>query len=266
MKLEDIGVVVLSHGRRDKLEKSLRSYVDNGLTDIVGDNFIFFNEVANDDISLIENDYKKFEWGGHPVNCGIGWGMVKGITECSTKYVLFLENDFELASDKNDIYRQLKLGLRNLEKGKIDIIKYRQVKDYIKTSNEAMNWVGKSNLTGHAIGEVGREGCEKRNWWIGFAVEENFGYDNSDICEKIDEEDESVLWRMSCRYANWSNNPFLCNKEWFLDLAAKVGFKEMDAPSNSRSPDFEEQIEANGWWQKQSYTVGILPGLFKHQP
>ena len=58
MKLENIGVVILSHGRRDKLEKSLKSYEKNGLTDIVGDNFVFFNEIANDDISLIENDYK----------------------------------------------------------------------------------------------------------------------------------------------------------------------------------------------------------------
>ena len=55
--------------------------------------------------------YKKFEWGGHPVNCGIGWGMVKAITECDAKYVLFLENDFELVSNKNDIYRQLELGV-----------------------------------------------------------------------------------------------------------------------------------------------------------
>ena len=133
MRLEDIGVVVLSHGRRDKLEKSLKSYEENGLTDMVGDNFIFFNEVSSDDISLIENDYKKFEWGGHPVNCGIGWGMVKGITECNTKYVLFLENDFELQATAEDIYLQLEMGYRNIKNGNIDIIKYRQVKDYINS-------------------------------------------------------------------------------------------------------------------------------------
>ncbi len=266
MKLENIGVVMLSHGRRDKLEISLKSYEENGLTDMVGDNFIFFNEVANDDINMIENDYKNFEWGGHPVNCGIGWGMVKGIEDCGRKYVLFLENDFELAADKNDIYTQLELGYRNLQQGNIDVIKYRQVSDYINTSNEAMNWVGKSNLTGSVNGSVGREGCSERNWWIGFAVEEKFGYDNPDICEKLDEEDGTVLWRMSCKYANWSNNPFLCSKDWFLELAAQIGFKEMGSPSNTRSPDFEEQIEADGWWQKQDYRMGILPGLFKHQP
>jgi len=265
MKLEDIGVVVLSHGRKDKLEKSLKSHEENGLTDMVGDNFIFFNEISSDDISLIENDYKKFEWGGHPQNCGIGWGMVKSITECNTKYVLFLENDFELTTNKNDIYKQLELGLRNLDKGEVDIIKYRQIKDYINTSNEARQWPCKEEPISNRS-EKARKGCEERNWWIGFGVEENFGYDNPDICEKIDQENETVLWRMSCQYANWSNNPLLCNKEWFLELAVKVGFKEMTSPPNSRSPDFEEQIEANGWWQKQDYKVGILPGLFIHQP
>ena len=83
--------------------------------------------------------------------------------------------------------------------------------------------------------------------------------------EKIDEEGETVLWRMDSKYANWSNNPFLCSKEWFLELARKIGFTVMGDPSNSRSPDFEEQVEAHGWWQQQDYRMGILPGLFKHQ-
>ena len=254
-KLNDIGIAVLSHGRRDKLEKSLKSYEENGLTDIVGDNFIFFNEIANDDISLIENDFKMFEWGGHPNNLGIGWGMIKAIEDINTDYVLFLENDFELQANKKDIYRQLELGLRNIKNGKIDIIKYRQIKNYITTSNEAKGWEDTE----------GRKGCEEKNWWIGFAVEQNFGYKNSDICEEIDKKDEDILWRMSCQYANWSNNPFLCKKEWFLEVAALRDFTVMKNPANSRSPDFEEQMAINGWWQKQDYKVGILPGLFLHQ-
>ena len=254
-KLTAIGIAVLSHGRLDKLEKSLRSYVDNGLTDIIGDNFIFFNEIANDDISLIENDFKMFEWGGHPNNLGIGWGMIKTIEDANTDYVLFLENDFELQANKKDIYKQLELGLRNIKNGKIDIIKYRQIKDYINTSNEAKRWED----------TAGRKGCEEKNWWIGFSVEQNFGYKNSDICEEIDKKDETVLWRMSCQYANWSNNPFLCKKEWFLEVAALRDFTVMKNPANSRSPDFEEQMAINGWWQKQDYKVGILPGLFLHQ-
>ncbi len=100
---------------------------------------------------------------------------------------------------------------------------------------------------------------------IGFAVEQNFGYKNSDICEEIDKKDEDILWRMSCQYANWSNNPFLCKKEWFLEVAALRDFTVMKNPANSRSPDFEEQMAINGWWQKQDYKVGILPGLFLHQ-
>ena len=136
MKLKDIGVVVLSHGRRDKLEKSLKSYEENGLIDMVGDNFIFFNEVSSDDISLIENDYKKFEWGGHPVNCGIGWGMIKSITECDAKYVLFLENDFHLEREyekqkRHTTARNIRLYSRakktNRERSRIQIHKTNRI-------------------------------------------------------------------------------------------------------------------------------------------
>ena len=137
MKLDDIGVVVLSHGRQDKLEKSLKSYEENGLVDMVGDNFIFFNEVSSDDISLIENDYKQFEWGGHPQNLGIGWGMTKAIEDSNAKYVLFLENDFELEGLGKDVYFQLELGYNNIKNGNVEVVRFRVMKDYFKLINSS---------------------------------------------------------------------------------------------------------------------------------
>ena len=264
MKLNDIGVVVLSHGRIDKLEKSLESYVHQGLIDIIDDNFIFFNEISNDDINLIGN-YDRFEWGGHQQNLGIGWGMVKAIAESNAEYILFLENDFELDSNKEDIYKQLQLGLRNIKNGKVDIVKYRKLSDYITTSNEVKRWVSEVDSFGCPTvnGNGGREGCDPKNWWVGFAAEEKFGYNNTDICEQIDKEDDEIIWKMSTEHFNWSNNPFLCGKDWFLNIARSRGFDEMEKVANSRNPDFEEQM--NGWWQEQPYFGGILTGIFTHQ-
>lgn len=263
--LKDTGVVVLSHGRNDKLEKSLQSYEKNGLTDMVGDNFIFFNEISNDDINLISG-YEKYEWGGHQQNLGIGWGMVKAITESDAKYVLFLENDFELDATQEDIYNQLTLGLNAVNNGLLDIVRYRKLSDYINTSNEVKRWANEVDSFGHPIvsGDAGREGCDPKNWWFGFAVEENFGYKNSDICENLDGDDDNILWRMDAKYFNWSNNPFLCKKEWFLQIAKLINFDVMESVTNSRDPDFEEQMD--GWWQKQPYFGGVLSGLFVHQP
>ena len=255
MKLDDIGVVVLSHGRKNKLEKSLRSYEENGLTDMVGDNFVFFNSIGPEDVKLIENDYKKFEYGGHQQNCGIAWGMIKGITECNTKYVLFLENDFELQATAEDIYLQLEMGYRNIKNGKIDVIKYRRLDDYKRTCNETVNW--------HKKG--GRKSVEHTaSKHIGFTVEENFGYDNSDICTLIDCVKGRYLWSMLSKDAGWSNNPFLCKKEWFLELAYKIGFEEMEHAPNDRNPDFEQQLQPDNW-HDENYKIGILPGLFAHQ-
>ena len=39
----------------------------------------------------------------------------------------------------------------------------------------------------------------------------------------------------------------------------------MENAPNQRNPDFEEQVGIEGWWQKQDYKVGILPGMFIHQ-
>ena len=103
--------------------------------------------------------------------------------------------------------------------------------------------------------------------YIGFAVEENYGYDNPDICEEIDETHSKILWAMTCKNVGWSNNPFLCRKEWFLEIATTIGFdlSEPKPPSNGRNPDFEEQIGVK-YWAEQDYKIGILPGLFTHQP
>ena len=264
MDLKDIGVVVLSHGRTDKLEKSLRSYEENGLTDMVGDNFIFFNEISNDDINLIDG-YEKYEWGGHQQNLGIGWGMVKAIAESNSEFILFLENDFELDANKENIYSQLNLGLKGIKSGEVDIIKYRKLSDYITTSNEVKRWVNEVDNFGQPTvnGSAGREGCDPRNWWVGFAVEEKFGYENKDICELVGKDGDENLWKMSAEYFNWSNNPFLCRKDWFLDIARSRDFDVMEKIANSRSPDFEEQMD--GWWQKQPYFGGILSGIFLHQ-
>ena len=264
MDLKDIGVVVLSHGRTDKLEKSLRSYEENGLADMVGDNFIFFNEISNDDINLISG-YEKYEWGGHQQNLGIGWGMVKAITESNSEFILFLENDFELDANKENIYSQLNLGLKGIKSGEVDIIKYRKLSDYITTSNEVKRWVNEVDNFGQPTvnGSAGREGCDPRNWWVGFAVEEKFGYENTDICELVGKDGDENLWKMSAEYFNWSNNPFLCRKDWFLDIARSRDFDVMEKIANSRSPDFEEQMD--GWWQKQPYFGGILSGIFLHQ-
>ena len=119
--LKEVGVVVLSHGRNDKLEKSLQSYEKNGLTDMVGDNFIFFNEISNNDVNLV-NSYQKYDYGGHQQNLGIGWGMVKAIAESYKDYVLFLENDFELDATQEDIYKQLTLGLNAIHNDFVDIV------------------------------------------------------------------------------------------------------------------------------------------------
>ena len=254
MKLENLAVCILSYGRHEKIKKTLDSYKESSFLDMVDESFIYFNKMSKDDISLAE-DYEMV-YCGCEYNLGIGWGMVSAINVVESDYVLFLEGDFILPLSKDDTYRQLSMGLSLVKQKKLDIVKYRFLKDYLTTSNEAKNWLSKG----------GRKCFRDNVSYIGFAVEENFGHENSDICELIDKDDEVEMWKMSSQYACWSNNPFLCNKQWFLDYASEIGFNinSRVLEDRDRHPDFELQVEDS--WAKKNCNVGIIkPALFEHQ-
>ena len=80
---------------------------------------------------------------------------------------------------------------------------------------------------------------------------------------------------MSSKHAHYSNNPYLCKKDFVLRLSRDVGFVTCKDPSKEdppdplypgygRHPDFEQQVW--DYWLEQDYTMGIVKGLFKHYP
>ena len=58
-----------------------------------------------------------------------------------------------------------------------------------------------------------------------------------------------------CKYANWSNNPFLCKTKWFLDNIT-IHFE--------KSLGINNEIDIQPWWENQNFNVGQGEGLFKH--
>lgn len=255
MKMNELGVSILSWGRHDKLKTSLESYKNNDLFDLVGDANIFFNEHKPEDEKLAGQYPLRLD--GNNQNVGIGWGMVFSVMLSHAPYVLFLENDFELAATKEETYNQLSLGLDFIKQGNLDIVKYRRLDNYKTTCNETKNWYDRGE----------RWGCAEENWHVGFTADDDFGNNNRDICNLLSIGDVE-LWGMSSENAGWSNNPFMCKREWFLEFAESVGFNVnnflVDSLKNVNTLDFEQQIKDK--WIEKGANVGIInPALFNHQ-
>jgi hypothetical protein len=63
---------------------------------------------------------------------------------------------------------------------------------------------------------------------------------------------EDMFWTTS-RYGNWTNNPCLYKKQFYLDTIE---------PFMGEGIDLERKIAK--WWPQQTFKVGHNEGLFKH--
>ena len=257
--IQNLGISILSCGEHQRLVKTIESHKNNGLYDIVPDHSIFFNEYYESDVELMKN-YPSFKCSGNSINSKIGWCMVMSVLNGGdSEYVLFIENDFELIAARSETYMQLYMGIENIENNNVDIIKYRYVLDYHTTCNETNNWFRDDCI----------KGCPQTSRYVGFTADPNFGPQHPDICELIGEDHGTELWRMSSEDAGWSNNPFLCKREWFVNLINLVDYgvdKYNSLEEYTHTQDFEQQIVANENYKDFNYSVGVmLPGLFNHQ-
>ena len=85
-----IGVSILSWRSWNTLEKTLTSYRDAGLFNVVDKVILYFQDLCDRDIEIAEKFGVQYTGGS---NCGIADGMRNGANYLGTDYVLFLEND-----------------------------------------------------------------------------------------------------------------------------------------------------------------------------
>jgi hypothetical protein len=63
---------------------------------------------------------------------------------------------------------------------------------------------------------------------------------------------EDMFWTTS-RYGNWTNNPCLYKKQFYLDTVKPFAGEGIGLEGN-----------ISKWWAQQNYKVGHNEGLFKH--
>jgi len=74
MKKLDLSIGILAWKNIKTLEKTLDTFLDNGLFDIVEDITIFFQEISKEDIALAKKYNIKYI--GNPKNIGIANGFI----------------------------------------------------------------------------------------------------------------------------------------------------------------------------------------------
>lgn len=234
-----ISVGILSWNAPKKLLETLITYQKNNFLERVNDVCILFNEFSKEDIKIAE--YFGMPYISYSENLGIGKAFLQLAAQAKTDKVLLLENDWHLIESENDFVHHLQKSILLLENG-FDVVRLRSRKDpgyphfsFSFKGRELTYYDEWHQLTSpHLLDAI---------HWV-----KNPEIDFNGKIEKND-----TFYTTTSRYGNWTNNPCLFKKEFYI--------KSIE-PFVGEGIDLERKIAY--WWPRQNFKVAHGEGLFKH--
>jgi len=235
-----ISVGILSWKAPQTLFQTLTSYNEHNFLQHVNDVCILFNEVSNEDKKVA--DVFNIPYIGKENNIGIGKGFLELIKQSKTNNILILENDWQLIENLEITLKKLQSGLDLLSNG-INVVRYRHrtnpgypLFSLVHKDNELNYYDDWSQLKSPHLLDA-----------IHWTKEPEVKFKGL-----IDKKDEYFI--TTSRYGNWTNNPCLYKKDFYLNNIK---------PFMGEGEDLERKIAY--WWPRQNFKVAHGDGLFTHK-
>ena len=239
MKKLDLSIGILAWKNIKTLEKTLNTFLDNGLLDIVEDITIFFQEISKEDIALAKKyNIKYIE---NPKNIGIANGFISLAKNASQEYILLLEHDWNLIENNDITYERLKSGIVLLSDGEADVVRYRH-RENPGYPHYSFSFKGKELEYYDDWHKCTSPHLLDSLHWLDPAKQ---------FPDKITKKGEYFI--TTSRYGNWTNNPAIYKKQFYLDIVT---------PLNSDGINLEKNIAE--WWPRQNFIIAHGEGLFSH--
>ncbi len=237
MKLP-ISIGILSWHSGQVLVDTLTTYHQNGLLNMVNDVTILFQEFNEQDYQIAKHFGLDFI--GLTNNIGIGNAFIKLTENASTDNVLILEHDWNLIEDELTTGHRLISGLQLLDNG-YDAIRYRH---RIQPGHPHFSFQYQGRELDYYDKEIE---CTSPHLldsvhWCDPSI--NFP-------EHIKKDGEYFV--TTSRWGNWTNNPTLYKKQFYLDTVRPFAGDGIELEGN-----------ISKWWAQQTYKVAHGEGLFKH--
>jgi len=233
-----ISIGILAWNSGQVLVDTLSTYHQNGLFDIVNDTTILFQEFNEQDYQIAKHFGLDFI--GLTQNIGIGKAFIKLTENAESENVLILEHDWNLIENKETTYQRLESGLELLG-GSVDVVRYRHRE---QPGNPHFSFRHKGKELTYYDDEIG---CTSPHL-----------LDSLHWCDPKKEFPEYIgqfgeYFLTSSRYGNWTNNPCMYKKQFYLDTVKPFAGEGIALEGN-----------ISKWWALQNYSVAHGEGLFKH--
>jgi hypothetical protein len=238
MKKLPISIGILAWNSGQVLVDTLTTYYNNGLLDMVNDVTILFQEVTPQDIQIAT--HFGIDCIGLQENIGIGKAFIRLTESAQSDNVLVLEHDWNLIENKETTYERLESGLELLG-GSVDVVRYRHRQQ-----------PGNPHFSFRNIGKELTYYDDEIECTSPHLLDSLHWLDpKKEFPEYIGQFGEYFL--TGSRYGNWTNNPCLYKKQFYLDVVRPFAGEGISLEGN-----------ISKWWAQQNYSVAHGEGLFKH--
>jgi hypothetical protein len=234
----NLSIGILSWKSGQTLVNTLLTYFADGWIHKVNDVCILFQECSEED-KKIANHFG-IPYIAHDTNIGIGQAFMELTEQAKTENVMILEHDWKLIESANVAVERIKSGIELLDLG-YKCVRYRHRTDpgnphySFKYKGRELTYYDKlfETTSPHLLDSV---------HWLDPAVE---------FPDKIQKAGEYFV--CSSRYGNWTNNPCMYKKQFYLDTVGQFA-----------GGGIELEGKISKWWCEQTYKVAHGEGLFKH--
>lgn len=235
-----ISVGILSWKSAETLDKTLETYKENDLFDLVKDVVILFQNVSERDKAVAKKYGLPFI--GLNDNIGIGKGMLILAEQAKEKNFIFLEHDWQLVENYNTSKRRLTSALDLLDEGYHSV----RLRSRKNPGHPVYSEVYKGNELNHYDDNTGLISPHLMDCihWI--------EHPDKQFPDKI--QTHKYHYVTTSRWSNWTNNPAIFDTKFLIDTVENFVSNDdmLLEPSISR------------WWADQEYHVAWGEGLFKH--
>ena len=232
-----IGILAWKSGQT--LVDTLVTYHEAGLLEMVEDVTILFQEVSDADRMIA--DHFGIKYIGLKNNIGIGKAFIELAHSSNQKYFLTLEHDWKLLESPPVTYDRLLSGIEMIKQG-TDCVRYRH-RRMPGFPHFSFKHQGKElEYYDEEIGCTSPHLLDALHWT-----------EHPDVSFSPFISKEGEYYTTTSRYGNWTNNPCLYLKEFYISVVS---------PFVGGGIDLEGKISR--WWAEQNYKVVHGEGLFTH--
>jgi hypothetical protein len=245
--MESFSIGILSWHSTDVLINTLTSYHDNGLLTLSNDVTIFFQETNDTDRSIAAHyGLKTIE---SRDNIGIGKAFLKLAEKASNRHILLLEHDWVLIEDMKTTSDRIQSGITLIDGG-YECVRYRHKERPGFPHFSERNYSSVDKALAYHDPEI------KANFPHLLDSVHFFPDPSREFPTYIGKHyvDEQEFWVSTSKYANFSNNPCLYNRDFFIKTVK---------PFVGEGIDLEGKI--SHWWNRQNFNVAHGRGLFTHK-